>query len=51
MDVFVARNKISHVYSQEAFKAVIGDIKHHYFKLFDGLHDMLLEERVKLINA
>jgi nucleotidyltransferase substrate binding protein (TIGR01987 family) len=51
MDALDARNKMSHVYSQEAFKAVIGDIEHRYFKLFDDLHDMLLEERVKLIDA
>ena len=51
MDALDARNKMSHVYSQEAFEQVISDIQNRYFKLFDDLHDMLLAERVRLLDA
>ena len=51
MDALDARNKMSHVYSQEAFEQVISDIQNRYFKLFDDLYDMLLGERVKLLDA
>ena len=51
MDALDARNKMSHVYSQDAFDQVIKDIQHRYFKLFDTLYEMLLVERVKLMDA
>ena len=51
MDALDARNKMSHVYNQDAFEQVISDIQHRYFKLFDDLYDMLLAERVKLLDA
>lgn len=37
-----ARNKMSHVYSFDAFEQVAGEVRDRYFALFDALHDKLL---------
>ena len=40
-----ARNKMAHVYSQEAFETVVGEIRSRYLAVLDGLHMTLLEKR------
>jgi nucleotidyltransferase substrate binding protein (TIGR01987 family) len=50
MDALDARNKMSHVYNEQAYEEVIRDIQSRYFKLFDDLYDMFIEERVTITN-
>lgn len=40
-----ARNKMAHVYSQEAFEKVVQEIRDRYLAVLDGLHMTLLERR------
>ncbi len=37
-----ARNKMSHVYSFQAFEQVAGEVRDRYLSLFDSLHEKLL---------
>ncbi len=48
MDALDARNEMSHVYRQQAFERVIGEIRSRFMARFEDLHEMLLAERLRL---
>lgn len=48
MDALDARNEMSHVYKRQAFERVVADVRSRFLARFEDLHDMLLQERVRL---
>lgn len=45
MDALDARNEMSHAYDLESFEIVIKDIRRHYLRAFDALHEKLGAEQ------
>lgn len=51
MDALDARNEMSHVYRQQAFERVLVELRARFHARFEDLHEMLLLERMKLMEA
>jgi nucleotidyltransferase substrate binding protein (TIGR01987 family) len=51
MDALDARNEMAHVYRQQAFERVLADLQARFLSRFEDLHEMLLEERLKLAGT